>query len=490
MSEHPPRRCDRCGTPFTPKRRDQVRCGRDCPGRSRQAATDEPTNPTNPGEPSSSSSSSSSSAVSGPARPSIGGAAFYGLAGDVVRAIEPHTEADPAALLISYLVMLGNACGPQPSVQVGADWHPGRLFALLVGDSATGRKGTAGSEIERLFEAAAPDWANHRIERGIQSAEAIVARASLDESRDPRLLLSEFEFGRLLATMSRRPNLSSTLKEAWDGRTLSTITKDPANRRVARGAHISVLGHITGPELADRLTATDIASGFGNRFLYAVVERSKLLPDGGSLDLDVLDKLADRTAEVTDFAHEHVLGHLDPISRELCAYHGVFPVIPLQRSAEFGNRWADLYLHRFEDDRPPGVAGAVTSRVAAQVLRLAVVFALADLTETLDAPHLEAAMSLWDFCRASAIAVFGTTTGNRDADRVVAELRHGDLSRKDVSILFSRNKSARQLDEILATVLDTGLVRSYTAGSGSHVATVYRLKDNDPGNTGSEEQPQ
>jgi hypothetical protein len=168
-------------------------------------------------------------------RPPLSDSALYGLAGEVVQAIEPHTEADPAALLISYLVMLGNACGPQPSA-VGADWHPGRLFALIVGDSATGRKGTAGSEIERLFDLAEPDWFASRVERGIQSAEAVIARAG-DSGRDPRLLLTEFEFGRLLATMSRRPNLSSVLKEAYDGRPLSTITKDPANRRTARGCY-------------------------------------------------------------------------------------------------------------------------------------------------------------------------------------------------------------------------------------------------------------
>jgi hypothetical protein len=106
-------------------------------------------------------------------RPALPAAALAGLAGDVVRAIEPHTEGDPAALLLSFLVMFGNAVGREPKLLTGGDPHPARLFAVLVGDSATGRKGTAGSQIERLFEIAEPDWFGDRIQYGIASAEAV-----------------------------------------------------------------------------------------------------------------------------------------------------------------------------------------------------------------------------------------------------------------------------------------------------------------------------
>lgn len=34
--------------------------------------------------------------------------ALHGLAGDIVRTIEPHTEADPAALLFSFFVTFGS----------------------------------------------------------------------------------------------------------------------------------------------------------------------------------------------------------------------------------------------------------------------------------------------------------------------------------------------------------------------------------------------
>ena len=52
----------------------------------------------------------SSSVVSVP-WPQIDEAAFQGLAGEAVKAIEPHSEADPVALLMQFLTMAGNLIG-------------------------------------------------------------------------------------------------------------------------------------------------------------------------------------------------------------------------------------------------------------------------------------------------------------------------------------------------------------------------------------------
>ncbi len=41
-------------------------------------------------------------------------AAYYGLAGDIVSAIAPHTEADPVAVLVQLLVACGALIGRHP----------------------------------------------------------------------------------------------------------------------------------------------------------------------------------------------------------------------------------------------------------------------------------------------------------------------------------------------------------------------------------------
>jgi hypothetical protein len=54
-------------------------------------------------------------------------AAFYGLTGQIVRLIEPHSEADPMALLIQFLVAFGNCVGRSAHFKVEADYHYSNL---------------------------------------------------------------------------------------------------------------------------------------------------------------------------------------------------------------------------------------------------------------------------------------------------------------------------------------------------------------------------
>lgn len=72
--------------------------------------------------------------------------------------------------------------------------------------------------------------------------------------------------------------LSAVLRDCWDTGNLRVLTrKDPLR---ATAAHVSVLGHVTVPELRRRLTDTEAANGFANRFLWVCVRRSKRLPAG------------------------------------------------------------------------------------------------------------------------------------------------------------------------------------------------------------------
>src|SRR5215813_6346143 len=73
--------------------------------------------------------------------PQLDRAAMYGLAGDIVRTIEPHSEADPVALLLQILVLTGNVIGANPYYAVEGDAHNANLFAVLVGPTSKARNG-------------------------------------------------------------------------------------------------------------------------------------------------------------------------------------------------------------------------------------------------------------------------------------------------------------------------------------------------------------
>ena len=77
---------------------------------------------------------------------------YHGIAGDFVRAVEPHSEADPVALLIQFLTAFGNVVGRGPHFVAEADLHHTNIFACLVGETAKGKKGSSWGQVERVFK--------------------------------------------------------------------------------------------------------------------------------------------------------------------------------------------------------------------------------------------------------------------------------------------------------------------------------------------------
>ncbi|MGH7963610.1 MAG: hypothetical protein ACRERD_17595, partial [Candidatus Binatia bacterium] len=67
------------------------------------------------------------SVVSAPPWPELAEDALYGLAGDIVRAIDPYTEADPVATLTNTLTAFGNCINSSAHAKVQHDHHPARL---------------------------------------------------------------------------------------------------------------------------------------------------------------------------------------------------------------------------------------------------------------------------------------------------------------------------------------------------------------------------
>jgi Protein of unknown function (DUF3987) len=210
--------------------------------------------------------------------------------------MEPHSEADPVALLGSLLCACGNAIGRGAHFRVGADVHHLKLFVAFVGRSSKARKGMSWGFVRGEMEQVDPTWAQDRVKSGLSSGEGLIHfvrdRVEGEDKRgelvvhdegveDKRLLVVEPELAGLLKTMSREGNtVSPVLRQAWDGAPLQTLTKNSPAK--ATNSHISVIGHITSDELLRDLRQTEAANGFANRFLWLLVKRSKVLPFGGS----------------------------------------------------------------------------------------------------------------------------------------------------------------------------------------------------------------
>ena len=101
-------------------------------------------------------------------------AAFHGLTGQVVEVIKPHTEADPAALLTTFLNYFGNALGRSIHAVAEADRHGTNINLVLVGETAKGRKGSSNGHIRELFRRVDPTWTEIRVMGGLSSGEGLI----------------------------------------------------------------------------------------------------------------------------------------------------------------------------------------------------------------------------------------------------------------------------------------------------------------------------
>src|ERR1700760_1196415 len=232
--------------------------------------------------------------------PRLAAAALHGIAGRVVRTIAPHSEADPAAILLQFLAAFGNVVGPDPHCSVESTRHGLNLFVVLVGESSKARKGTSWRQISRLFSEVDDLWLTHRVTTARLSSSGLID-ALRDEPTptDRRLLLLSEEFASVLRVLGRETShLSPLLRCAWDSGNLRTLGGHQPSQ--ATGTHISLVGHITQQELAQHLHRSDAHNGFVNRCLWTCVQRSRCLPEGGSPDPDDLSALAYELRHIVD----------------------------------------------------------------------------------------------------------------------------------------------------------------------------------------------
>jgi hypothetical protein len=391
---------------------------------------------------------------SAPPPPALAVPALYGIAGRVVYSLAPHTEADPAAVLLQFLAAFGNLVGPAPHCRVGATRHALNLFVVLVGESSKARKGTSWRQISSLLAEADPLWSARRVNTARPTPRTILHALSDQQSvADRRLFLLSEEFASVLRDLGRETGqLSPLLRCAWDGGDL--CAHDGHHPVQATAAHISLVGHVTKAELAHHLSHTESANGFANRCLWTSVHRSKSLPDGGSLPPEQQSALAAELRRTLDWVHgqNEILFSRTPAAREL---------------------WNDCYaaLSQGRED----AYGAATSRAEAQVLRLSAIYAALDSSPLIDACHLQAALAVWDYCCASARLLFDTAPIDPTARRIsqALDVTPEGLSRVQIRALFNRHVSKERIDLALEQLMTLGLINSETSAGRGRPATLW-----------------
>jgi len=380
----------------------------------------------------------------------IDDAAFIGPIGAFVRRATANSEADSSACLVAALIRFGSRIGRTAVLKVGGNWHHANEFALLVGATGSGRKGTTLNYASILFgqtDSLKPDWNDPLIGRdstGLSSGQGVI-HALRDPAGDDagvlekRLLVSESEFAKVLAgCRANESTLSAVIRDFWDSGNAAIMNKNSPT--AATNAHLSILAAITPDELTTTATSGDVQNGFLNRFLIICCRRPGLAP----LPPEV---------NPSQFLQERNLLRRALESR----INLVDPAIHFDQEAQ--GFWPTAYA-KLESIRH-GAAESLLARGSGHVLRLATVYAVSEDSSAITKRHLEAALLVWDYAAASVKYLFGDSTGDKKADWILDEIRATPegLTRESIYTLTNRNLSSTDLNKIRSRLLQAGLIR-------------------------------
>lgn len=377
------------------------------------------------------------------------------IVGKFIDIVTENSEVDPMSFLLTFLSGFGAMVGSNPHIKVANTKHPARISSVLVGGSSRSRKGTSMNTVREILKMIEDsiDIDPLTITSGpLSSGEGLI-----DAMRDPRpnerppdpgvidkrLWCIEEEFANVLRMGGRLGNtLSVILRNAWDGGTLSPLTR--SNKVCATNPHICILGHITLQELEKLLNNVDIFNGFANRFLWLCVQRKAVIAFPSILN----------QKEMCDLAIE--LGKLLLQARKLGH-------VGFSKSAE--EFWLEKYPLISTD--LPGRLGPLTARSEAHIMRLALVYALLDGKSQIDVNHLQAAMAIMQYSIDSLKLIFGSIKEDFNTMKVIETLSTGSKTTTELHAAFNGHLRGDVLKEILMQLQSSGKIKGNQSGGGA-----------------------
>ena len=250
-------------------------------------------------------------------------------------------------------------------------------------------------------------------------------------------MVNEPEFSRVLAVMYREGSiLEPVVQQLWDQGRVDVMTR--ANPLKAEGIHLVINGQTTPADLRAKLSEVSMANGSGNRFLFIETrpERSNPNPQAFTRQPGLAPFISDVHRLIE---HARTVGEM-------------------RRTVEAGRLWELIYV---DLNRPINRVGgnemvaALVQIGPAQVMRLAMLYALLDGDDEIDTLHLLSALEMWAYSERCIAHLYADTTGDRDADTILSSLREQrEMDRSEVSDLLGRNWPQERVRRALAFLLE------------------------------------
>ncbi len=384
---------------------------------------------------------------------------LYGDSGRIILKASEYCESHPAGMLVDLLTSLGSIIGRGPYFAIGDTKHYTNEFFIRVGRTARSRKGTGRDTTDELMKLVDPVWYSTRTESGFGSGEAIIGRIKdpfeqtikqrdntframlVPGVADKRLCIREGEAASILVLASRADSRADIIiRNGWDGKPLTNVVKGMDKTGVNTSArcecpHLSISADTTINELRAKMPEGAEANGFGNRFLYVYVDRTKDCPQGAPMMDWSTEALNLR--EVTEFARK---------------------VERMPKSPSARNWWSDNYT-RIEHDVFPGLAGLMTARASAHISRLAMIYALIDLQDEIQVDHFLAAKRLWDYCAESALFIFNKMSKDQMHILSWLEMKYGATFKQIYANLYNKHRLVGEIKADLDALVSLGAIQ-------------------------------
>jgi len=222
------------------------------------------------------------------------------------------------------------------------------------------------------------------------------------------------------------------------------------------------------------MTERDVSNGFLNRFLFVWAERTGLVPIPNRMPDDLVKDLAEVTLRIVRWAR------------------GNYPATQNTRCIDLSPEARALYIRVYPSlsggEGPERVA-TLLERVAPYTLRLAMLFAITDETQTIEVKHLRAALSWTAYCTESVTYIFATEEDQAEHRRLSTAAAHllewlanrpGKRSSRSevIRTCFKGHVSKVDLDDVLRSLAADGKLRvtqEGETGKGKRKTTIVSV---------------
>ncbi len=399
--------------------------------------------------------------------------AWWGAHGELIEALRSRTESSDVGVLGALLAFSGACLAGRAHFKVGVDVHGPNDYFLNIGASSSARKSSALSLVEKgVFYAddrlGAPGamFLPRRI-MGMASGERLIqvwtplttddgSGGKLTEYPERRVMMIEGEASVVWKRAAREGAvLGDTLCKIWDQSDVATHSVTSGSTSLAAERHL--MGFIGCSTMHVAVAATkrgdgvDAKSGFANRFVWLYLPDSRIdLPFGAALPEEAVRRYQER------------LGLFDG---SLAGIGDSGFGIEAMWSAEAREKWAAVYSDIKRDKGSAGFIEGMLSRAESHVLRMTLNYWLVSGGDprAVGVQALDAALAVWRYAKLSTEFIFGSSTGDKDTDNLIAELseRGGWATLDELRFDLNRNSLAG----LIKTGVSNGVITEGTVAS-------------------------